>query len=928
MKTKLQNLKVNNCIGILVVIVFTLLNLKVFAADNIRLTNLRTEYKVNPIGIGTELPRLRWEILSGTKDFLQTAYEIRTAASRKDLLSGENIFWDSGKIESDQSNQVVYKGPKLKSGERVYWQVKVWGNNGESSKWSEPMFWEMGLLNISDWSAKWIVPDLKEESGKANPCPYLRKEFKTNKKIVSARAYVTSHGLYELHINGKKISDRLFTPGWTSYNKHLQYQTYDVTSEVQNGNNALGVILADGWYRNFRGYDRRSQFYGDQLGLLLQLKIVYDDGSTQNIISDDSWKSSYGPILMSSIYDGETYDARREMNGWDKPGFNDASWNKTTEKNYSMDMIVSTVGPPVRITETVKPIKKFTAPNGDLIFDMGQNMVGFVEIKLKGNAGDKIILRHGEVLDQDGNLYTANLRSAEQKIEYIFKGNGIETYEPHFTFQGFRYVAVTKYPGEISLDDINGKVVHSDMTFTGSFECSDNMINQLQHNIQWGLKGNFLDVPTDCPQRDERMGWTGDAQAFAPTACFNVDAATFYTKWMKDFTADQKKDGAVPWVIPDLFDPAGGEGNDNHSAATGWADASVIVPWTVYRNYGDIRILESQYETMKKWVNYMRAQAGDTYLWTTGSHFGDWLAYATTRSDYPGATTDKDFLATSYFYYSTSILQKTAKLLGKENDAKDFSDLMKKIKSAFQKEYITPNGRLSSNTQTAYVLALAFDLYPENMRANAAKRLADDVLKFGHITTGFLGTPLICEVLSDNGYAGVAYKLLFRKQYPSWLYPITMGATTIWERWDGIKPDGSFQDVGMNSFNHYAYGAVGKWLYSYVAGIRIDPNIPGYKKIISEPFLTDSLKYAKAEYHSIYGDIVSSWKNNNGSILMDVEIPPNTTADVFLPANNGLHIFENGKPLNKQKDVELSESDNGKTIVKIGSGKYRFEIRE
>lgn len=900
---------------------------KLSASGTTTLTNLRTEYKTNPIGIDIVQPRFSWEIITTSKNFIQAAYQIQTAETKEYLSAGKNILWDTGKIESDKSNQVVYSGPELKSGERIYWQVKIWGNDGSESLWSNFAFWEMGLQNINDWKANWIEAEIKEEILKNEPCPIFRKEFNVNKKIKSARAYVTSHGIYEFHINGKKIGDQLFTPGWTSYNKRLQYFTYDIASALRNGGNAIGAMVADGWYRNFRGYDSLHIFYGNTLALLLQLNIEYEDGTTENIMTDSSWKSSTGPILMSNFYDGEIYDARLEKSGWDSPDYNDNDWNKTIERDFSKTVLVAPEGQAVRVTEIIKPVKIFKAPNGDLIIDMGQNMVGFLQFKLKGSQGAKITLRHGEVLDQQGNLYTANLRTANQKLEYTFKGGGIETYEPHFTFQGFRYVAVVDYPGEISLDDFIGKVIHSDMMLTGNFECSDAMVNQLQHNILWGLKGNFIDVPTDCPQRDERMGWTGDAQVFAPTACFNVDAASFYTKWMKDFIADQKKDGAIPWVIPDLNDPAGGEGDSKKSAATGWSDADVIIPWTIYQNYDDTRILDIQYESMKKWLEYIRKQAGDSFLWNTGSHQGDWLAFATTSPDYPGATTDRDLIATAYFYYSASILQKTAALLGKKYDADDFSGLMKNIKAAFQKEFITPNGRLASNTQTAYVLALAFDLYPDNLKADAAKRLADDVKIFGHITTGFLGTPLICEVLSDNGYTDLAYMLLFRKQYPSWLYPITMGATTIWERWDGIKPDSSFQAKSMNSFNHYAYGAVGKWLYSYVAGIKIDTYKPGYKNIIINPCLTDSLTYAKAEYHSIYGKVVSGWKTNVNIVSLHVEIPPNTTAKVFLPSDNKENIFESSILLTDNKEIKLVDSSNGKTVVKIGSGEYHFEIR-
>jgi len=895
------------------------------ASDLPALTNLRTEYKTNPVGIDVKLPRLSWEIVSAQRNFIQEAYQIRVSDSEKDLFRGKNLLWDTGKITSEQSNQVVYNGAALKSRQRVYWQVKIWGKEGSASQWSKSAFWEMGLLNQKDWQASWIEPQLNGDTAIPNPSPILRTEFEIKKSVKSARAYVTSHGLYEFHINGNKISDQLFTPGWTSYKKRLQYQTYDITHNIQSGINAIGVILGNGWYKGPLTWDQRKNNYGDKLGLLLQIDIEYYDGTSEIINSDSKWKSSTGPIRMSDIYDGEIYDARLEQDGWDKPGYNDKSWNNTAEKDYGKEVLIASEGPAVRITESLKPIKKLKAPNGNLIFDLGQNMVGWIQIKLKGSAGEKITLKHAEILDKDGNIYTENLRGAQQKVEYTFRGRGEgkdeEVFEPHFSFQGFRYVAVSDYPGEISLDNITGKVIHSDMTPAGNFECSDSLVNQLQKNIQWGLRGNFLDVPTDCPQRDERLGWTGDAQTFAPTACFNMDVASFYTKWMKDFIADQYPDGRIPHVIPDIL-------GINNAGAAGWADAAVIVPWTVYQNYGDTRILEHQYESMKGWINYLKLITGDSYIWNKGAGFGDWLAFATTNSDYPGATTDKDLIGTAFFYHSTSLLQKIALILGKEQDAKEYAELMKNIKNAFQKEFITQTGRLASNTQTAYVLALSFDLVPENLKVNAAKRLADDVMKFEHITTGFLGTQSICKVLTDNGYPDLAFMLLFRKQYPSWLYPVTRGATTIWERWDGIKPDGTFQDKGMNSFNHYAYGAVGKWLYGSVAGIDLDPADPGYKNIIINPHTAKELKYAKAEYHSIYGEISSSWKMENALFTLDVQVPANTTADVFVPAVLKEDIYESGNQIDKLKEIRFVNSIDGKAVLHIGSGKYHFEIKK
>jgi len=543
-------------------------------------------------------------------------------------------------------------------------------------------------------------------------------------------------------------------------------------------------------------------------------------------------------------------------------------------------------------------------------------------LKVRGPAGTTITLRHAEVLDQQGNLYTENLRFAKQTDYYILKGDGEEIFEPHFTFHGFRYVAIEGYPGEPTLDTLTGIVIHSDLRPTGHFECSNPKINQLQHNIVWGQKGNFLDVPTDCPQRDERLGWTGDAQVFARTACFNMDAAAFFTKWLGDVQADQHEDGNVPWVIPDVL--GGPEGGSAGSA--GWGDAAVIVPWTLYLCYGDRRILEEQYESMKGWVEYIRRQAGDDYLWNTGSHFGDWLSYNSPDPSGTSAITDKDLIATAFFAYSTSILQKTAEILGKTDDARRYKALWENIRRAFCEEFVTPRGRVGNNTQTAYVLALMFDLLPEEQRPEAARRLVEDIRKRdNHLSTGFVGTPYLCDVLTRFGYLDVAYDLLNQETYPSWLYPLSWGATTIWERWDGIKPNGEFQDPRMNSFNHYAYGAIGHWLYSVVAGLDIDPGAPGYRHIIVQPRPGGGLTYAQASLDSMYGRIASRWEMHaDGQFTLKVTVPPNTYATVRLPGARMAKVLEGGQPLADVQGIHRIDEEGDDLIIEIGSGEYTF----
>ncbi len=878
---------------------------------------LRCEYKLNPVGIDVIRPRLSWQLVSSRRGAWQSAYQIRVARNAGDLRASRELLWDSGEVESDQSIHVVYGGPELESGERYYWQVRVWDAEDRPSSWSGEAYWEMGLLTTSDWKANWISPDSDQSAAVARPAPMLRREFRVQGNVSSARVYVTCLGLYEMELNGKRVGDQVFAPGWTSYKKRLQYQTYDITEHLEEGANAIGVTLGDGWYRGKLGFQGRGDYYGQNVALLLQIRIGYTDGRDQVVTSDEMWKSSTGPILMSDIYMGEAYDARLEKPGWSRPGFDDGDWTGVRIIEHSKEILLAPAGPPVRTIQEIHPLKIIQTPAGETVFDLGQNMVGWVRLKVQGDAGKVVTLRHAEVLDKEGNFYTRNLRAAAQTVEYTLKGGSVEVYEPHFTFQGFRYVAVEGLPGNPQLADLTGVVIHSDMTQTGSFESSNTLINQLQHNIVWGQKGNFLDVPTDCPQRDERLGWTGDAQVFARTASFNMDVASFFTKWLGDLAADQTKDGRIHFVIPDVLGGAG-------SAA--WADAGAIIPWTIYLVYGDKRILETQYESMKAWVEYMKGEAGEDFIWDTGFHFGDWLAFATTRSDYPGATTDKDLIATSFFAYSTSLLERTARVLGKVEEAESYANLLENIKRAYLAEFVTPRGRLASNTQTAYALALNFDLLPDELRSQAAGRLAADVRRFdNHLTTGFVGTPYLCHVLTRFGYLDVAYDLVNQETYPSWLYPVKQGATTIWERWDGIKPDGSFQDPGMNSFNHYAYGAIGEWLYRVTAGINLDPSEPGYKHVLIQPRPGPGFTSVDAGLDSMYGRIESHWDLTDSKFHLMVVIPVNTRATVRLPDAAIASVTESGKKLSEAEGIVSSRQEGGDAVIEVGSGNYSFD---
>ncbi len=871
------------------------------------------EYLDNPIGIGDLYPRFSWILKSDETCVLQSSYRIQVSKGNDDFT---DPVWDSGVIKSDQSVNIVYDGPSLDSRTRYFYRIKLTDNKGNESGWSGSHFFETGILHSEEWKADFISADI-DSPDFSSSCPLFRKEFSTKGIIRSARIYSTSLGIYELYINGQRVGEDLFAPGWTDYKKRLQCQTYDVASMLKQGWNAVCATVSNGWYKGYLANcnKKNNSLYGNRTALSLMLYITCQDGSEEVILADESWKTTGGPILMSEFYHGETYDARLEIPGWDLPDFDDSAWQPVHLVQTDKRILIPQEGLPVRKIETLSPIALFKTPKGETVLDMGQNMVGWMRFSVKGSRGSRVILKHAEVLDEEGGFYTENLRSARQTIEYILKGDGIETFEPHFTFQGFRYVKIEAYPGEPDKNSFTGVVIHSDMKKTGDFSCSNNLVNQLYHNILWGQKGNFVDIPTDCPQRDERLGWTGDAQVFARTACFNMNTAVFYKKWLHDLKSDQLEDGSVPHVVPHIL------ASDSYSA-TGWADAAVICPWTVYLCFGDKRILAEQYESMKAWVSYIRNHAENGLIWNTGSHFGDWLALDAEEGSCCGATPN-DLTATAFYAYSARLLAKIAKALNKKNDADEYNLLYETIAEAFRNEFITPCGRLAADTQTACVLVLMFDLADKKDK----KRIINTLVKMlednnWHLKTGFLGTPYLCHVLSRNGRVDAAYKLLLQTDYPSWIYPITKGATTIWEHWDGIKPDGSFWSSDMNSYNHYAYGTVGDWMFQVMAGLDIDESSPGYKHIIFKPLPGEGIKHAKAFLDTMYGMAGIQWRIENNRMIIEVTIPPNTTATLFFPFLTDASLVE--MPENTRKITDIRENTEDIT-VKLGSGCYSFQ---
>ncbi|HEX7058158.1 MAG TPA: family 78 glycoside hydrolase catalytic domain [Bacilli bacterium] len=880
----------------------------------LQVTDLTCEYRHNPLGIGTRVPRFGWRLLSDRRGTLQKGYRIVVSGANGDFSAP---IWDSGYTESDASIQVQYAGPTLQSRARYAFRVKVWDTERNESDWSVTAWFETTLLDEVEWQAKWITPDASRIDPQTEAAFLLRKSFELKDGIATARIYATAAGVYELYANGKRVSDDVLAPGWTSYQYRLQYQTYDVSGLLRPGYNVIGIHLGDGWYRSGMGFENQNFKYGDRRAALLQLHVQYEDGTEEVIATDASWKCATSPVLYATIYNGETYDARLEQDGWTESEFEDETWIAAEVLDLPMHILVPQENWPTRVTEKIRPVSAFITPAGDHVLDMGQNMVGRVRMNVQAPAGTKIVLRHAEVLDKEGNIYFGNLRLANQTVEYTARGAGIESYAPHFTFMGFRYVKVEGYPSDsLPLDAFVGEVLHSDMESVGSFETSDSRVNRLQSNIRWGQRGNFLDVPTDCPQRDERLGWTGDAQVFISTALFNFQGAPFFTKWLHDLKAEQYMDGGVPFVIPNVAEGA---------SSAAWGDAAVICPWTVYQYYGDKRLLSEQYESMKAWVEYIRAQGENEYLWDTGFHFGDWLGLDANEDSYVGAT-PRELIATAYYAYSTRLVREAAKVLGFKEDEAKYGELHERVVRAFQEEFLTASGRVAAPTQTAHVLTLMFDLAEESVRARVAKDLNALIVENGyHLMTGFVGTPYLCFALSNHGYHDTAVRLLLQESYPGWLYSVSKGATTIWEHWDSIKPDSSFWSDDMNSFNHYAYGAIGDWMYRKMAGLDMDPSVPAFKRIHIEPlFGTKAISYAKASHISPYGKIESGWKVDGAQIEVNVIVPPNTTAEVILKGASASGLMEGGKPIDTVDGImSLSEYDGGVKLV-VGSGTYIF----
>ncbi|BFK20313.1 alpha-L-rhamnosidase [Mediterraneibacter glycyrrhizinilyticus] len=820
-----------------------------------KLYDLRTEYRVNPIGITEKHPRFSWKLESGERDTIQQSYHIVVTADEK-------IVWET-KAESEESVLIPYAGEELR--DETLYQVSVAATDNHGNTAAGEMYFETGILLPETFQAKMITHDFPEDE---TACPIFSRTFTAKGKVKKARIYATSRGVYEAYLNGERIGADRMTPGWTSYHHRLQYQIYDIT-EMLREENEIEIMVGNGWYKGIFGFMLTPNIYGDRVGAFAEIHLEYEDGSREAICTDESWNARTGAVRYSEIYMGETIDTTiGEAQDREQSGIRTGS---VSVMEFDKSTLTAQENESVRITERVLAKKLIVTPKGEKLVDFGQNLTGLVELKVHGRKGQKIVIHHAEVLDKDGNFYPDTLRQAKSEDTYICNGEE-QVFLPHFTFHGFRYISVEGMD-DMRLDQFTACVMHSDMEKSGDFQCSNPKVNQLQSNIAWGQRSNFLDIPTDCPQRDERLGWTGDAQIFSWTASFNRNTALFFRKWMRDVAAESSLEKGVPHVVPDIL---------GQYSSSAWSDVAVIVPWVVYQMYGDKGILEENWKCMHEWVDYIKSQCCANGLWQTGFQYGDWLALDKEESADRTGATDKYMIANAYYLYVTDLVRQTAEVLGFAEEAEKYQKLYDTTLEAFRQEYYTSTGRIVSETQTGAILSLYFNLAREKDRERILQILKTNIENHkNHLATGFVGTPYLCHTLSENGEHELAATVFMKEDYPSWLYAVNMGATTIWERWNSIMPDGSFDVSGMNSLNHYAYGSIGDWMYRKVAGVS--QLKPGYKKFKVQPMFVKGIEEAGVTFESIYGQIESKWSCKDGKICGYVKVPVNTTAEIHLP---------------------------------------------
>src|SRR5690625_617108 len=929
-----------------------------FAQSDIQPLNLRTEYKKNPY-IDDISPRFSWELESSIRNQYQTAYQILVASSEENLSQDNGDVLDSGKILSSATNQVVYEGRRLHSGERLWWKVRTWDKNGKSGQWSETAVWEMGKLSMSDWSAQWIGFNTNSlaQPGKYHlpPSPYFRKQEVLSKSVEKARLYVSSLGLHEFYINGRRIGDDYFSTGWTDYDKRVYYSVYDVTEDLVSGENVFGALLSNGWYAGYLGYallvgsPKVNRFYGEFPLLKAQIDVEYSDGSRQSFVTDESWKASTGALIESDILQGETYDARQELVGWDRSDYDMSDWMEVdviSEDDISADLQIYP-GEPVRVVQELPVEEISSVEEGKYIFDFGQNFAGGVRLQGKGNRGDSIILRFGEMLYPDGRLVTENLREARAIDTYILKGDPEgETWSPKFTYHGFQFVEISGLKERPEKDVLTGLVMTSDLEDVGDFHTDNDLINQLYINIKWTQWANYFDIPTDCPQRDERQGWTCDAQIYIGSAKFNNDISAFYKKWIRDLNDAQWDNGAYPIYapMPQENQVALIRASDSYSPL--WSDAGIICPYEIYATYGDTRIIEESMPYMVRYMDFLKEKSEGLYVLKEDSFyeieprggFGDWLAV--------GDQTSPDLLASIYYFYNAKLMTEMCEAVGDTEGKERYQMEAESIRHAFKEHYISEDGsfhideaaykdypidagrKFSGHTQSAYANALYFDILEEEDALKAGQLLRQLVIESDDkLTTGFLGFKPLFPALSESGSPDKAFSLFLSTEYPSLGYSIANGATSIWERWDSYTKDKGFvHKAAMNSFSHYAFGAVNEWMFESVAGIKRKE--VGYKSFEIRPQVPDSgIAMVRSGYHSIAGRIESSWKLNDGFFDQKIRVPVNTTAYCYVPSLSAEDVWVDGVSLPENKDVLSYKLEGDGLVIELGSGSYEIRTK-
>lgn len=881
--------------------------------------DLRVEY--GETVVDTETPRFSWTLNDTIRGASQTAYQVLVATSNGLLTEKKADVWNSGKIASGQSVFIEYDGTSLEPGKRYFWCVRTWNATGDPTRFSNPQYFDVAMLEQADnWKATWIgAEESAAQADSLRPLSILlRKEFSLKKNVRTAKVYVTGLGSYQLFINGEKVSNDLLTPGWTDYPTRIMYQVYEVSDLLRKGNNAAGITLGNMWYSSGLGWRGGQSYSRGPMKAMMQMEVQYVDGSTETVVTDDSWKWHFSPILENTLYHGEVYDARMEIEEWSETGLDEAGWSVVDTFGDPGAILSAHVSPPIQVTREIEPVEMAQLDNGNWVFDMGVNLTGGIRLKVEGDAGRKIEMRFAELLHPDGSVAQENLRSARATDVYIMKGGEAETWEPAFTYHGFRYVEISGLPADPDSTTVTGLNYHNAAPETGTFECSADIINKIQANIQNGQRSNMFSVPTDCPQRDERLGWMGDAQIFAATSCYNMDMSGFYAKWVRDIYDSQSEEGWVTDVNPAIVvtDPA----------KPAWGDAYTVVPWEMYRFYRDTRLLETYYDGYKAWVEYMRnnTESDGLYIYDRDGWGGyaDWIAVV---------ESPKQPISAAYYYYSTKLLARFAEILGKTEDAIEYSDLADAIRKAFNERYFEESkASYEGGTQTALLLPVNFSLTPSDLKSDVVETLHKDVADRGyHPSTGFLGTKYLLPTLSDYGYHEAAFRTATGTEYPSWGYMVVNGATSMWELWnsDTEPPD------RMNSRNHFALGSCGEWYYSHLAGIRIDEDAPGFKHSIIAPMPADELDWVKGSIVTPYGPLKSEWEKVPGRFTLNLQIPANTTATLQIPilSDVRIEVYEGGSMIMKGEErgsvegITLKEVTAEAIVLDIVSGTYSFD---